>query len=141
MAVSTPTYELSRPLVPSRVALARNVFLGASWAYVGMVVIQVALAGMALMGPGLSIRFHLEFAHLFGLVGIVQLISVLGARLPRSFLWLTLGLGGLLLFQGALILLRPIVPIAPAFHPVNALFIGLTALTIARRATTAIRGR
>jgi hypothetical protein len=118
---------------PTRLAIARGVFVAASAAYAGAIFVQVFLAGLALMGAGLNVQVHREFAHIFLALGAVQWLALAFARLPRSIVLLTLGLAALMVLQGALILLRPVSPILPALHPVNALVVSFVALTVAKR--------
>jgi hypothetical protein len=132
----------ARPMIRSgsnRQALARTVFLWTSRVYAGAIFVQVFLAGMSLMGAGLSIQFHREFAHIFLLLGGIQLIALLLARFPRQIVLLTLGLAGLMVLQGALILLRPVSPVLTALHPVNALVILVTALVLIRLTDAELR--
>jgi hypothetical protein len=132
----------ARPMIRSgsnRQTLARTVFHWTSRVYAGAIFVQVFLAGMALMGAGLSIQFHREFANIFLLLGGIQLIALLLARFPRQIVLLTLGLAGLMVLQGALILLRPVSPVLTALHPVNALVILVTALVLIRRTDAELR--
>ena len=125
--------------IPSRQTFARRAFLWVSRTYAGAVFVQVFLAGMALMGAGLSIGFHREFAHVFLVLTVLQLGTLFVARYPRPIVLLTLALLGLLVLQGALIVLRPVSPVLTALHPVNAMVIPVTALALVRRTDTELR--
>jgi hypothetical protein len=138
MSVITTARPAARPGQDRR-AIARGIFLWTSRRYVGAVFVQVFLAGMARMGAGLSIGFHREFAHVFGVLAAIQLVSLYFARLPRPIVLTTIGLFGLLVLQGALIMLRPVSPVFAALHPVNALVILVAAIYLVRRTQAELR--
>ncbi|MDQ3406626.1 MAG: hypothetical protein M3472_00490, partial [Chloroflexota bacterium] len=79
-----------QPLVPGpsidpaprlRVSVARSAFASASVLYVGAVFIQVFLAGMTIFA-GFTIEGHRNFAHVFAVLGLVQLVALAFARVP-----------------------------------------------------------
>lgn len=115
----------------------RLVAAGIAWLFVAAVAFQVFLAGVGLLGAG-TMEGHMGFGYLIPLIGLVLLIMVAGARVPRST-----GLAGLLfvltLVQIALAYARLDAPYVAAFHPVNALLLWLLGVAIALRATSFAR--
>jgi hypothetical protein len=122
-----------QPVAPSRrVTVARSLFMGSSVLYAGAVFVQVFLAGLFLFA-GVTIEAHRTFAHLFGLLSIVQIITAFAGQLPGSMKKATFAQFGLLILQGALILLRGVSPVFAALHPMNAIVISWVSVIIARR--------
>lgn len=108
-----------------------------AWAFLGLLAIQVFLAGVGLFGAG-TMAGHRDFGYLLSLVPLLVVIAAAVAR-SGQLVWLSGALLVLTFVQTLLPLLREDLPLVAALHPVNALvLVGLTA-TIARRARTAAR--
>lgn len=117
--------------------LARAVLPILAWGFLGLLAIQVFLAGVGLFGAG-TMAGHRDFGYLLSLLPLLLVIAAAVAR-ARRLVWLSGGLLILGFLQTLLPLLRDDLPLIAALHPVNALVLfGLTA-TIARRATEMAR--
>jgi hypothetical protein len=110
---------------------------GIAWLFVAAVAYQVFLAGVGLLGGG-TMEGHVGFGYLIPLIALVELIVVAAAQVKG-----TTRLAGLLLgltaVQIMLAYARFDTPSVAALHPVNALFLWLVAVIIARRLTAAAR--
>lgn len=108
-----------------------------AWGFLGLLTIQVFLAGVGLFGAG-TMAGHRDFGYLLSLLPLLLVIAAAVAR-ARRLVWLSGGLLILGFLQTLLPLLRDDLPLIAALHPVNAVVLfGLTA-TIARRATEMAR--
>lgn len=117
--------------------LARAVLPILAWGFLGLLAIQVFLAGVGLFGAG-TMAGHRDFGYLLSLLPLLLVIAAAVAR-ARRLVWLSGGLLILSFLQTLLPLLRDDLPLIAALHPVNALVLfGLTA-TIAGRATEMAR--
>ena len=111
-----------------------------AWAFVLAIVIQVFLAGAAILQLGGSGNFatHIEFGYTgIGIVVLVLLVSAFVARRPRREVGMVAGLLGLYIVQTSLPFARESVPAIAALHPVNALLMFALAAWYARRAWVA----
>ena len=114
----------------------------AAWLFVGAIVVQVFLAGQAILNLGGSGTFasHIEFGYtVMGILALIVLISAIAARPGRREIGIVLGLVILYAVQTSLPYARESMPAVAALHPVNALFLFGLALWIARRATSLAR--
>jgi hypothetical protein len=118
--------------------IARASFAVVSWLFVGLVALQVFLAGLGLFGAT-DLGLHREFGYLLSLVPIVILVAGLAARAGARTNWLVGGLVVVTFVQTSLPLLREDLPFIAALHPVIALLIFWLSLAIARRATALYR--
>lgn len=117
--------------------IARTALAALAWLFIGLLTIQVFLAGVGLFGAG-SMSTHVDFGYTISLVPLLLLITAAVGRAGRL-----IGLSALLLLlavvQTTLPLLRDGVPFIAALHPVNALALFWLTATIARRATELAR--
>jgi hypothetical protein len=119
---STPR---SSPRSSTRVRGARLAYAALAWLFVGGVVLQVFLAGMALLVDPLRIAEHRTFGHLVLLIPYGLLAAGLVARFPRRLFGLTALLMVLSLMHTSFVH----VPadgdagFVRAFHAVNALLL------------------
>jgi hypothetical protein len=115
---------------------ARWGYLGLAWVFVVCVLVQVFLAGMLVFVSRDWQEVHVQTGHIFGLLPYLMLILALVGRMPRKTVLLTLLLALLYGLQYAFINGASGLGVAAiaAFHPVNALLIFWTAITLARRA-------
>lgn len=116
---------------------ARIAFAFLAWTFVGLVAVQVFLAGVGLFGAA-PMTLHREFGYWLPLVALAVLLAGAVAR-GGSLVWLSAGLLLLTVVQGVLPALRADLPIVAALHPVNALLLAGLGLVIARRATAYAR--
>ena len=102
-----------------------------SWLFVATIVVQVFLAGVALVDLGGSGDFSAHVGFGYSVVGIVALAVVLtavAARAGRRDIAVTVGLLVLYIIQTILPNLRASMPALAALHPVNAMLLfGLAA--------------
>jgi len=103
-----------------------------AWAFLGLLAIQVFLAGVGLFGAG-TMAGHRDFGYLLSLLPLFLVIAAAVARAGR-LVWLAGALLVLTFVQTLLPLLRADLPYIAALHPVNALVLAALTATIARRA-------
>jgi mercuric ion transport protein len=116
----------------------RAIFAIVAWAFLGLVVVQVFLAGIGLFGAG-SISLHREFGYLVSLVPLALLIAAALARAGARLTGLVAVLTVITFVQTSLPYFRDDVPYIAALHPVNALAIAWIGLVVALRATALAR--
>lgn len=116
----------------------RWAFAGLAWAFVAGVVYQVLLIGLHLFSEE-STKAHIDFGYLLSLAPVLVVVAGAVGRVGRSLLIWSAGLLVLTFVQTLLPPLRDAVPLASALHPVGAMLIFWTAVTIAGRATELAR--
>jgi Family of unknown function (DUF6220) len=112
----------------------RALFAVISWVFLGMVVIQVFLAGLGVFGAA-DIAMHVGFGYTVVYVPVLMLITCAAAQAGGRLVGLTAVLLLITFLQPILVYARDDIPIIAALHPLNALAITVLALVIARRAT------
>lgn len=115
---------------PRRIQIARVSFRVLAWAFLPSVVIQVALAGLAVMSDESYWGYHTTFVHV---VEAIPLLLAIAAGLGRANAALVVAsvLGWLLIgFQYAFAGMRP--SLLAGLHVVNALAIFALALLLVR---------
>ena len=117
--------------------LARSAFPVLAWGFLGLLAIQVFLAGVGLFGAG-TIAGHRDFGYLLSLLPVILLVTAAIARAGR-LVWVTGALLVLSFVQTLLPLLKADLPYVAALHPVNALVLAALTVTIALRATELAR--
>jgi hypothetical protein len=120
----------------------RLVHAGLAWLLVAVILVQVFLAGRAIINLGGTGDFssHIEFGYTWvGLAAFVMLISAVVARPGRTQVALALAVFLLYILQTFLPGLKTVSPVFGALHPVNALLLFGLAFTVARRAMTLAR--
>jgi hypothetical protein len=103
-----------------------------AWAFLGLITIQVFLAGVGLFGAG-TMAGHRDFGYLLSLLPLFLVIAAAVGRAGR-LVWLAGALLVLTFVQTLLPLLKADLPYIAALHPVNALVLASLTATIARRA-------
>jgi len=103
-----------------------------AWGFLGLLAIQVFLAGLGLFGAG-SMAGHRDFGYLLSLLPLFLVVAAAIARAGR-LVWLSGALLVLTFVQTLLPLLRDDLPYVAALHPVNALVLVVLTATIGRRA-------
>jgi hypothetical protein len=103
-----------------------------AWAFLGLITIQVFLAGVGLFGAG-TMAGHRGFGYLLSLLPLFLVIAAAVGRAGR-LVWLAGALLVLTFVQTLLPLLKADLPYIAALHPVNALVLAALTATIARRA-------
>jgi Family of unknown function (DUF6220) len=114
----------------------------AAWVFVAAVIVQVFLAGAAIVNLGGSGDFgtHIEFGYTaVGLAAIVVVITALLARAGGRQALLSFVLLVLYIVQTILPTLRTTSPTLAALHPVNALLVFGLGVVVARRALSLAR--
>jgi hypothetical protein len=103
--------------------LLRQVHAWIAWVFVGSIVIQVFLAGLAIpqLGGNGSFATHRDFGYLIGLLTLLVLIAAVLAGAGRRRILQAAGLLGLYVVQSSLPFMDPGLPAAAALHPVVAL--------------------
>jgi hypothetical protein len=115
--------------------LARLVFAGLAWIFVGLVVLQVFWVGMALFA-GSGFDLHREFGYWLSGLPLLVLIAAFVARAGRATLGLVAGLFALTFLQTVLPILGPMIA---ALHPPTALAVFWLGTVVARRGTRLAR--
>ena len=126
------THPHSLGLTPTAY-FARLAFGVAAWLFVACVVLQVFLAGYAVMA-GSTFEVHRSFGYTFGWLTLVLVVLALVGRLSRTRVWLTVLILVLFTMQSVFLLFRSNLPVVAALHPVNALAIFWVSLWLARHA-------
>ena len=117
-------------------SFARRSFPVVAWGYVAALGVQVFFAGMFVFAGAHNIELHKTFAHVVGLLTLLLVLAAFVGRVGRTDKRLTLAVVGLLLVQGGLVHVHQFfnMPLVAALHPVNALVLTWTSVTLARRA-------
>ena len=111
--------------------IARYLFLTASAAFFLSTVAQIFLAGMAIFANPTHWGRHVSFVHIFEFLPLVMLLSRWLGRMPKSLLWFSAGLLGLIYVQYFNANFRQISPVVAATHPVTAmLLVGIAYVTL-----------
>lgn len=116
------------------VRLARFAFALVAGAFALCVVIQVFLAGLAVFVSPLNWVRHINFVHVFEFVPLLMLLLSFVGRLPKALRWQSAGLFGGIFLQYFTANVGGKLPWAAALHPVVAMIIFWTAITVARNA-------
>ena len=117
--------------------ILRQVHAIAAWALVGVIVVQVFLAGAAIAQLGGSGDFatHREFGYTWvGLVALIVLITAIAARRGRRDIGIAFGLLLLYIVQTALPEFKTSASWVAALHPVNAMLLFGLSVWYARHA-------
>jgi len=113
---------------------ARRLHVLLAWSFVGAVLVQVFLAGLAIFGATAGFGLHIDFGYtVMGLITLGVLLTALAGRLPRREIGLSFLLLVLYVVQTALPLARASAPVLAALHPVNAIVLFALGSIIARR--------
>lgn len=107
----------------------------AAAAFVASIVVQVVLAGLALVELGGSGDFssHIAFGYeAVGLAALALLLTAFIARRPRRDVLVTVGLLVQYIVQTSLPSLRSSIPAVAALHPLNAMLLFIVAAWYAR---------
>jgi hypothetical protein len=116
----------------------RQLHAATSWLLVGAILVQVFLAGSAIVNLGGSgdFRAHAGFGYsVVGIVALAVLLTAIAARTSRDATAIALGLLVLYVVQTTLPAFRATVPAVAALHPVNAMLLFGLAAWYARRAS------
>lgn len=103
--------------------IARYLFLTASAAFFLSTLAQVFLAGMAIFANPAHWSRHVSFVHVFEFLPLVMLITGWLGRVPKSLLWLSAGLFGLIYVQYFTANFGQVSPTVAATHPVTAMLV------------------
>lgn len=117
-------------------ALARRIHTATAWLLVASIVVQVFLAGSALVNLGGTGDFgaHIEFGYtVVGVIALTLVLTAVAARVPQRDVAISFGILLLYVVQTALPALRGSVAWLAALHPVNALLLFGVAVWYARR--------
>lgn len=119
-------------------SMFRPVHAVVAWAVVGVIVLQVLLAGLAVpqLGGTGSFITHVDIGRMIGIVFLAVVITALLARAGRRRVLQAAGLLGLYVVQMFLPYMDDALgaPIVAALHPVNALVMFGLAFMYARAA-------
>lgn len=117
-------------------ALARRLHTATAWLLVASIVVQVFLAGLALVDLGGTGDFgaHIEFGYtVVGVIALALVLTAVAARAPQRDIGISFGILLLYVIQTALPALRGSAAWLAALHPVNALLLFGAAVWYARR--------
>ncbi|MBX5446578.1 MAG: hypothetical protein IRZ30_15555 [Sphaerobacter sp.] len=124
---------------PVRGHRSRVAFRILAWLFVGCVLVQVLIAGLAIFDTPLRWSWHENFVHMFEYLPLILLVLAFTGRMPRRIRWVSFGAFAMIGMQYAFIgLARDLnIPAIAALHPVNAMLIFWVALFLARSARPA----
>jgi hypothetical protein len=109
-----------------------------AWLFVGCVIFQIFLAGLAVFDDLAIFATHRDFGYAFSLLTVVGFVLALVARAGRRLVGAWALLFGLFMLQSVFVLVRDTIPAIAALHPVNGTLILVVALLVARQATRLI---
>ena len=119
---------------------SRRIYLIFAWLFVVGVVVQVFLAGMAVVAGRWPWANHVTFGHLLAAPLLAMLIAMYVGKLPGRMKRLTWLLFAVYVLQAdVLIFMRASAPVLSALHPVLALVDFALGLALARQATAIVR--
>lgn len=115
-----------------------RVFPVVAWAYLAAIGLQIFFAGMYVFVGAEKLELHRTFAHAFVLLSVLMIAAAFIGRVDGRSKRLTFALLGLLTLQGMLVHVGQWFGLwtISALHPVNALVLAYTSLTLARHAAT-----
>ena len=104
-------------------SMVRQVNAVVALIFVGAIVFQVFLAGLAIpqLGGNGSFSTHAGFGYLIGLFALALPIAAVAAKAGQRRILQALGLLGLYIVQSILPNMDPGLPVVAALHPVNAM--------------------
>ncbi|HUG30316.1 MAG TPA: DUF6220 domain-containing protein [Candidatus Limnocylindria bacterium] len=117
-------------------ALARRIHTATAWLLVASIVVQVFLAGSALVSLGGTGDFgaHIDFGYTaVGLIALAVVLTAVAARAPQRDIAISFGILLLYVVQTALPAFRGSATWLAALHPVNALLLFAATVWYARR--------
>ncbi|HEX7057730.1 MAG TPA: DUF6220 domain-containing protein [Bacilli bacterium] len=120
-----------------RVRVFRHIFHGTAWIMVACIVIQTAIAGMAVFADPAKWSWHTAFVHVFELVPLLMLIFAFVGKLSKALRWQSFGLFVLIYLQ----YFTAHVPTAGLLHPVIALLLFWLSFRVAKKAWQFNKGR
>ena len=120
---------------------ARIGFALAAWLFAGLAVVQVYLAGSAVIDLGGSGNFelHRNFGYLIGVLTLLLIVLALAGRMPLRVIAASALLLGLMIVQSILVAVKGSSPNIAALHPVNGFLIVTLAWWLAWRSVGYIR--
>ncbi len=119
---------------------ARITYLISAWLFVGLVLIQVFLAGMVVVAGQMNWSVHRALGHWIGLPAVVMLMMAYLGQLPPPAKRLTWLLFGTFIVQAEIVIfLRTAAPVLSALHPVLALMDFALGAILAYRAVGLVR--
>ena len=105
----------------------------------GLVVLQVFLAGLGVFDDPATFLTHRDLGYTLSLVVLVVLVTAILSRAGRRQIGLAALALGLLILQSVFVGVRESMPALAALHPVNGFLILLISLLMARAAWDAAR--
>ena len=112
----------------------RWAYVATAWLFLGSVLLQVFLAGLALFA-GTGFELHRIYGSgLVTLIALSQIFVAVGAKAGGRNIRQAALLFLLVMIQGGLPVLRDAMPVVAAIHPMNALLIFWLGVHIARQA-------
>jgi len=124
------------------VKVGRWIYVVMSWLFVAGVVVQVFLAGMAVVALRGTWNNHISIGHTLAAPLLFMLISQYIGKLPRPMKWATWGLFLVYALQAdVVIFMRAAFPEVSALHPVLALVDFALGWHLARQAVSLVNLR
>lgn len=124
------------------VKVGRWIYVVMSWLFVAGVVVQVFLAGMAVVALRGTWNNHISIGHTLAAPLLFMLISQYIGKLPRRMKWATWGLFLVYALQAdVVIFMRASLPEVSALHPVLALVDFALGWHLARKAVSLVNLR
>lgn len=116
---------------------AATLYLGSTFLLVGLLAIQVFLAGLGVFSSATAFATHRDTGYTIELVVLVVLVLGIVGRAGRAQAGLAALALVLMVFQSVFVGLRGPAPEIAALHPLNGFLIFFIAIVLARRAWVA----
>ncbi|TMV51935.1 hypothetical protein FE783_03025 [Paenibacillus mesophilus] len=94
-----------------------------AWLFLGCIVAQVFIAGLATFSDASNWSVHTSFVKLFALVPLIMFLLTFVGGIKGLLRWISLGLFGLVVFQFLTIQVFSSAYVIAALHPVIALLL------------------
>ena len=114
--------------------VSRPLFAAAALVLVGVLILQVFLAGLGVFEHPRAFATHRDVGYMLSLIAFVVVVLAAASRAPRRILAIAVLALVLTFVQSVLVVLRADYPMVAALHPLNGFFIVALSLIIAREA-------
>ena len=118
---------------------ARYAYAFLAWAFLGLLVVQVFIAGLGMFAGAENFRTHVDLGWMLHLAPILVLLAAALSRAGRLHWVWALALTVVVFVVPLFVLFRADMPVVAALHPVSALLAFGLAAMVARNSLLALR--